>query len=250
VGSFSFTRLVLFAEVDKLWHCVLCDICFSRRWIWRWLSSWTCTYFLHHQDDEANRGSKHLWNVGQFIWGYFLLFPVPVCAITASGVPGGTLDSMNSFSTLCGWLVQRQGWRVKGWMWSREQARSAKPNSWLDYLWLPEISGEVGDGRRGNERNFVYSSLWDFKSSFTCRKILRHGTFPLYFPSERKVCCGFLSPLKIHLLGRVLNPQPLGPVASTLTTTPPRRLYQATRLNSPEDNRVCVCVCVYVCIYI
>jgi hypothetical protein len=53
----------------------------------------------------------------------------------------------------------------------------------------------------GND-NFVYSSLWDFKSSFTCRKILRHGTFPLYFPSERKVCCGFLSPLKIHRLGR------------------------------------------------
>jgi hypothetical protein len=72
--------------------------------------------------------------------------------------------------------------------------------------------------------NFVYSSLWDFKSSFTCRKILRYGTFPLYFPSERKVCCGFLSPLKFHLLGRVLNPQPLGPMASTLTTTPPRRL--------------------------
>jgi hypothetical protein len=59
---------------------------------------------------------------------------------------------------------------------------------------------------------FVYSSLWDFKSRFTRRKILRHGTFPLYFPSERKVCCGFLSPLKIHRLGRVLNPQPLGRV--------------------------------------
>jgi hypothetical protein len=55
---------------------------------------------------------------------------------------------------------------------------------------------------RGNG-NFVYSSLWDFKISFTCHKILRHGTFPLYFPSERKVCCGFLSPLKIHRLGRV-----------------------------------------------
>jgi hypothetical protein len=76
---------------------------------------------------------------------------------------------------------------------------------------------------KGNE-NFVYSSLWDFKSSFTCHKILRHGTFPLSFPSERKVCCGFLSPLKIHRLGWVLNPQPLCPVASTLTTTPPRRL--------------------------
>jgi hypothetical protein len=74
--------------------------------------------------------------------------------------------------------------------------------------------------------NFVYSSLWDFKSSFTCNKILRHGTFPLYFPSERKVCWGFLSPLKIHRLGRVLNPQPLGPVASTLITTPPRRRLQ------------------------
>jgi hypothetical protein len=30
--------------------------------------------------------------------------------------------------------------------------------------------------------NFVYSSLWDFKSSFTCRKILRHGTFPDLLP--------------------------------------------------------------------
>jgi hypothetical protein len=59
--------------------------------------------------------------------------------------------------------------------------------------------------------NFVYSSLWDLKSSFTCCKILRHGTFPLYFLSERKVCCGFLSPLKIHRLDRVVNPQPLGP---------------------------------------
>jgi hypothetical protein len=75
----------------------------------------------------------------------------------------------------------------------------------------------------GND-NFVYSSLWDFKSSFTCCKILRHGTFMLYFPSERKVSCGFLLPLKIHRLGQVLNPQPLGPVASTLTTTPPWRL--------------------------
>jgi hypothetical protein len=29
-------------------------------------------------------------------------FPVPVCAITASGVPGDTFVSMNRFSTLCG----------------------------------------------------------------------------------------------------------------------------------------------------
>jgi hypothetical protein len=41
-------------------------------------------------------------------------FPVPVCVITASGVPGGTLDSMDRFSTLCGWLAQRQGVENKG----------------------------------------------------------------------------------------------------------------------------------------
>jgi hypothetical protein len=33
---------------------------------------------------------------------FFFFFPVPVCAITASGVPGGTLVPMNRFSTLCG----------------------------------------------------------------------------------------------------------------------------------------------------
>jgi hypothetical protein len=46
------------------------------------------------------------------MWYFF--FPIPVCAITASGVPGGTFASMNRFSALCGWLAQRQGWRVKG----------------------------------------------------------------------------------------------------------------------------------------
>jgi hypothetical protein len=33
---------------------------------------------------------------------FFFFFPVPVCAITAPGVPGGTLVSMNRFSALCG----------------------------------------------------------------------------------------------------------------------------------------------------
>jgi hypothetical protein len=42
-------------------------------------------------------------------------------------------------------------------------------------------------------RNFVYSSLWDFKNSFKCRKILRHGTFPLYFPSEEGVLRIFIT---------------------------------------------------------
>jgi hypothetical protein len=33
---------------------------------------------------------------------FFFFFSFPVCAITASGVPGGTFVSMNRFSTLCG----------------------------------------------------------------------------------------------------------------------------------------------------
>jgi hypothetical protein len=33
---------------------------------------------------------------------YFFIFSVSVCAIAASGVPGGTFVSMNRFSSLCG----------------------------------------------------------------------------------------------------------------------------------------------------
>jgi hypothetical protein len=55
---------------------------------------------------------------------------------------------------------------------------------------------------QGNE-NLVSPSPWVFKISLTCHKILRHGTFRFYFPSQRKVCCGFLSPLKIRRLSRV-----------------------------------------------
>jgi hypothetical protein len=135
-------------------------------------------------------------------------FPFPFVPLQRQGCLVAPLFLWIVFSTLCGWLAQRQGWRVKG-----EYDRVSK----RDRLGLtPDFTTRWATGND----NYVYSSLWDFKSSFTCRKILQHGTFPLYFPSERKVCCWFLSPLKIHRLGRVLNPQPL---ASTLTTTSPRR---------------------------
>jgi hypothetical protein len=48
------------------------------------------------------------------------------------------------------------------------------------HLW---IKWEVG---KGNE-NLVYLSPWDFKRSFTCHKILRHGTSG--FTSNPKVRC-------------------------------------------------------------
>jgi hypothetical protein len=95
------------------------------------------------------------------------------------------------------------------------------PQYWLvscqqRHLWNEWKVGE------GNE-NLVYASPWDFKRSFTCRKILQHGT------------SDFTSHLKegvLQIFNTLKNPSPwpgsksqsLGPVASTLTTTPTRQL--------------------------
>jgi hypothetical protein len=74
---------------------------------------------------------------------------------------------------------------------------------------------------KGNE-NLVYSSPWDLKSSLTCRKILRHGTSGFDFHPKECVLRIFIA-LKNPSPWPGSNPQTLGPVASTLTTTPPRR---------------------------
>jgi hypothetical protein len=99
--------------------------------------------------------------------------------------------------------------------------------STLQPLWLTVLSPDESEFDRVSKRdrlgitpNLTARDLWrsrrwarkrefclfipvGLNEFITCRKILRHGTFPLYFPSERKVCCWFLSPLKIHRLGRV-----------------------------------------------
>jgi hypothetical protein len=46
--------------------------------------------------------NERTWAILRLGQDEHFFFPVPVCAITASGVPGGTLVSMNGFSTLCG----------------------------------------------------------------------------------------------------------------------------------------------------
>jgi hypothetical protein len=46
--------------------------------------------------------SHHVALLGMIATLRIFFFSVPVCAITASGVPGGTVLSMNRFSTLCG----------------------------------------------------------------------------------------------------------------------------------------------------
>jgi hypothetical protein len=148
---------------------------------------------------------------------FFFFFPVPVCAITASGVPGGTFVLVPCAGD---WPCDKGG-KLRG-----EYDRVSNQDR-------PKQTPNFTTRWATGNYNFVYSSLWDIKSSFRCRKILRHGTFPLNFPSGRKVRCGFLSPLKIHRLGRVLNPQPLGPVASTLH-------HQGDTWNSWELNPLCL----------
>jgi hypothetical protein len=120
-------------------------------------------------------------------------FPLPFAPLQRRGCLVAPLFLWIVLVPCAGGLVQRQGWSVKGLIWPSEQAISHRANSWLDYQ-RPLEMYEIGE--RGEMRNFVYSSPWDFKSSFTFRKILRHGTFPLYFPFERKVCCGFWSLLR------------------------------------------------------
>jgi hypothetical protein len=51
---------------------------------------------------------------------------------------------------------------------------------------------------------------------------LRHGTDGFTSPLKEVVLQIFLSPLKIHRPRSRSNPQTLGPVVSTLTTSPPR----------------------------
>jgi hypothetical protein len=57
--------------------------------------------------------------------------------------------------------------------------------------------------------------------SFTCRKMLRHGTSGLTSPPKEGMLRNFIA-LKNPSRQPGLNLRPLGPVASTLTITPPR----------------------------
>jgi hypothetical protein len=105
------------------------------------------------------------------------------------------------------------------------------PNSSTRVLWQPPVlcGGPVsrdisGASRRMDEGNgnLVYPSPRDFKGSLTCRKILRHGTSG--FTSHPKEGVLRIFVLKNQSPWPGSNSRPVGPVASTMTTTWPRRL--------------------------
>jgi hypothetical protein len=86
----------------------------------------------------------------------------------------------------------------------------------------------LGRARRmveGNE-NLFCPSPWDFKRSLTCHKILRHGTSGFISHPQEGVLRIFIA-LKNPSPWPGSDPRPLGPVASTLTTTPPMRFLQS-----------------------
>jgi hypothetical protein len=138
-----------------------------------------------------------------------------------------------------GWFVI---WTMVWWYWLRLTPNLSTTALWQPpllsgvpvsrHLWQPlvlsggpatrDISGASGRTGEGNE-NLVYLSPWDFKRSFTCHKILRHGTSSFTSHPKEGVLRIFIA-LKNPSPWLGSNPQPLGPVASTLTTAPPRRL--------------------------
>jgi hypothetical protein len=77
--------------------------------------------------------------------------------------------------------------------------------------------------RNWRSENFTYQYLKYLKGSLTCRKILRHGISGFTSHLEEDVLRSFIA-LKNPSSPPGLNPRPLGPVASTLITTPRRRL--------------------------
>jgi hypothetical protein len=112
----------------------------------------------------------------------------------------------------------------------------AGDNSWLvHYSSLAVLPAETSGASRSNGRrseNFAYQYLKYLKGSLTCRKILRHGTFGFTsHPKEGELLISIA--LKNPSPRPALNPRHLVPVASTLTTTPPRRHKEThTRLPS------------------
>jgi hypothetical protein len=115
------------------------------------------------------------------------------------------------------------------WAWKAIMGWSSqlgKSDSSIRALWQSYQQIHMGASRRNGRgsENFAYHYLRYYKGSLRCRKSYDVGPQAL-LPIRRKVCGRFLSPLKIRYLGRVwtVNPRHLGQVASTLTTTPPRR---------------------------
>jgi hypothetical protein len=83
------------------------------------------------------------------------------------------------------------------------------PDSFTRAFWQSDQQrhlGQVG-GMDKRSENFAYQYLKYLKGSLMCHKYYDMGPLAL-LPIRRKVCCGFLSPLKIHRLDWVWTCDP------------------------------------------
>jgi hypothetical protein len=92
---------------------------------------------------------------------------------------------------------------------------------WHSYQQTHPVASRRNGGR---SENFANQYLRYLNGSSTCRKVLRHGTSRFTFHPKEGVLRIFIAFKNLSpRLG--LNQRPLGPVPSTLTTTPQRRLH-------------------------
>jgi hypothetical protein len=122
------------------------------------------------------------------------------------------------------------------WAWRAIVMMMVMPvgnKSWLVHqssltVLLAETSGA---SRRNGRRieNIACQYLKYLKRSSTCRKILRHGNSGFTSHPKEGVLRIFIA-LKNSSPRPGSNPRPLGPMASILTTTPPRSIWQYAQL--------------------
>jgi hypothetical protein len=111
----------------------------------------------------------------------------------------------------------------KPWWWWGQLGKT--PDSSTRALWQSYQQRYLGasSGNRRMNENFASQHLRCFNGSSTFRKSLLHGTSGFTSHPNEGVLRIFIA-LKNPSPRPGLNPRPLGPVASTLTTIPSRRL--------------------------
>jgi hypothetical protein len=125
-----------------------------------------------------------------------------------------------------GLLLIPQVMRERGqpwWWWCR---LGKTPDSCTRVLWQSYQQRHLGANRRDERRsdNFAYLYMRYVNGYLTCRKVLlRHGASSFASLPKEGLLRIFIT-LKNPSPQPGLNPRPLGPVASALITTSPRRL--------------------------
>jgi hypothetical protein len=171
---------------------------------WKLWRQWNDTKNSNNLNFHVNTEDSYYWLTDYVRWDWCLR----TAAIT------GLL-----FIPQVMWMWELQWW----WCWLGTTPDLSTRALWQSYQQTNlERVGGMGEGIRILHIQY----LWYVSGSFTCYKMLWHGTSGIISHPKEGVLQIFIA-LKDPSPQPGLNPQPLGPVASTLTTTPPMRLQTA-----------------------